>query len=64
MTPEKPRKLGLFCPIKKELAHAQAPVTNKVAGARYARHRAKPDDHNLVFRSIRAVFWLRFVEAA
>ena len=30
-----------------------------IAGARYARHRAKPNDQNLVFRSIRAVFWLR-----
>jgi hypothetical protein len=35
-----------------------------LAGARYARHRAQPDERNLVFRSIRLVFWLAFEKAA
>jgi hypothetical protein len=36
-----------------------------LSGARYARHRHAPDsERTLILRSIRAVFWLRFAEAA
>lgn len=40
-------------------------TAGQLAGARYARHRNRPEsERTLILESLRAVFWLRFSQAA
>ncbi|MBW7904810.1 MAG: recombinase zinc beta ribbon domain-containing protein [Phycisphaerae bacterium] len=51
--------------VQRETATTEKVVAAGIAGARYARHRNAPESETtLILESLRAVFWLRFSEAA